>query len=80
MARSDEVITVGDDWRSWPPSTWGSRDRAQAQLESQRETGTMPVVAPLPQLANGWFRPKPRRRVDARSRAIDELLENLDIR
>ena len=79
MARADEVVTVGLDWRQWPPSTWGSRDRAQALIESQRESGIMPLaVAPLPRLSPGFTKPRARGR-GARSDAIDALLDDLGV-
>jgi hypothetical protein len=80
MARDNGIISLGNEWYLYPPQFWGSRDRARAAAVEPRETGNLPVVAPLPEIAPGC-RSKPRRaRVDARSAAVDRILGDLGIR
>jgi hypothetical protein len=74
---------------NYPPSVWTPVDREAARRAGVRvpvpappaqELGNLPVVAPLPRIAGGWFRPKHRRGSgNARSRAIDNVLDDLGV-
>jgi hypothetical protein len=73
------IISVGDDWYTWPPSLWGSRDRARAASMGlgQRELGTMPATTALtrqPSLPPISLYEKPSTRQERRSRVVDELV------
>lgn len=81
------IVSVGDDWRSWPRETWGTRDRVHA---ARRER----VRAQLKGFPSSWeafdpgardmpgFRhlnPPRSRATDARGRQIDAILDHLGI-
>ena len=84
------VISVGDDRRDWPRSSWGSRDRAQAAREDrvraelnaltrepEREFKPLPVQAPNPMGGFSLYA-KPRRRGETyRSREVDRLIDSV---
>jgi hypothetical protein len=80
-----KIISVGDDWYAWPPSLWGSRDRAKAaQLGlGQQEIGKMPATTALtqpPSLPPGFrLHAKPSTARDARGKSVDALLDRLGI-
>jgi hypothetical protein len=81
MARDNGIISLGKQWYEFPPEYWGSADRAKAAAFQPRELGNLAAVTPLPQLAGGWFRSKPRRGSNnATSRAVDALLEDIGVR
>jgi hypothetical protein len=84
MSDDRRIISVGN-WWEWPPSMWGSRDRAQAaQLDvGQQELGKTPRSPALtqpPSLPPGFtLHPKKSTARDARGRAIDKLLDSLGV-
>jgi hypothetical protein len=49
MRNDNNIITLGDDWRSAPRKWWGSEDRARdAELKSQlKQMGEPTVPQPL---------------------------------
>jgi hypothetical protein len=73
----------------YPPRVWSREDREAARRAGVRvpvpvppaqELGNQPVVAPLPRIAGGWFRPRHRRGTDsATSKAIDNVLDDLGV-
>jgi hypothetical protein len=53
MARDNGIVSLGNEWYLYPPQFWGSRDRARTAAVEPRETGNLPVVAPLPEICPG---------------------------
>jgi hypothetical protein len=78
------IISVGNR-HEWPRSCWGSRDwededRLQAQLGGSEASPVVPPPGPTSAVTTLFPKP-PRRGVGgAQSRAVDKLLEELDIR
>jgi hypothetical protein len=95
MNNNPLVDSVGDDFREWPRSAWGLRDRARARQEDRardqiRAMSTEPVreFSPLqetmpvvPASVSSFRLDAPRRPRDqsARSKSVDTLLDRLGI-
>jgi hypothetical protein len=73
---------VAEDWAAWEKA---GRPKVPPDMELQppppRELGNSPVIPPPGPMSavTTLFPPKPRGRGDARSRAVDKLLDELGI-
>jgi hypothetical protein len=70
------IVSVGKDFRDWPPETWGTRDwREYREQEAVRAT-----LPPLPQHSLqgfGGLHEATASRAERRARAVDELIETV---
>lgn len=75
-----KIISLGDDWRSWPQELWGSRDWQEHMDEQRRGLGKTAGVQPATQPGELRFGLFPARvEGGARSQGIDKMLDSLGI-
>jgi hypothetical protein len=86
MPRNPKLVSVGDDWRSWPPELWGTRDRARAERERwanerHQPFGPGPIVeSPHALKGFGGLYDRGRPRPSAQAIAADHVLKSFGVR